>query len=49
MDNALGSWGIFLKGLPEAMVEQQAEPVERVKHLTKEEYKQARAIIEDEF
>ena len=43
-----GSWDIFLTGLPEAIVEQ-VVPVERVKHLAKDEYRQARAIIEDEF
>jgi len=47
MSNSLG-WDIFIRGLPEAMVAQ-VVPVERVKHLTKEEYKQARVIIEDEF
>ena len=49
MDNALGSWGIFLKGLPEAVVEQRSEHTERTKHLAKDEYKQAREVIEEEF
>lgn len=49
MNESLGSWGIFLKGLPEAMVEQRSEPTERVKHLAKDEYKQVREIIEAEF